>query len=149
MTWERLQMKPIQCILQSDSSLCGMFAISNLLSFVSALLWALGELTAGLHHLKSLWNPGFCLHLANEKPWQGIESGRESMGHIASAPSNKVISWQWLNTHSLHPTDIFNRQSLPGSYCWSLLCLFKLREAENNLAIAVSSLVGFLNLALG
>ena len=54
--------------------------------------------------------------------------GEKACDTLSQLPPDGVISWQGLNGHSLHPTDIFNRQSLPGSCCWSLLCLFKLRE---------------------
>ena len=73
-----------------------MFAIPNLLSFVSPLLWALGKLTAWLHHLKSF---NFWLLFAfGKQPWQGMKSGRESMGHITSAPSwrsDKLTGAEW------------------------------------------------------
>lgn len=139
-----------RCIVQSISWLCRIFASPDPLSSLPTLLWGLGKLATVTAPCKSRTS-GFCSHLDNEKPCQGTESGRrESVRYWwPQLPLHKMASCQWLNGHNLCPADLCQRHSPPGSWYCPSFCLFRLTESKSNLAIAVLSLVGFLNLAPG
>lgn len=82
-------------------------------------------------------------------PWQGIERLEEkAWDTLPQLPSNKVISWR---AEYLQPAS--SRHLQQAQLAWFLLLVpplpLQVEEAENNLAIAVSSLVGFWILPLG
>lgn len=140
-----------QCILQSVSWLCRIFAAPDLLSFLSPLLWPPRKLTTVTTSPKVLWFlPSVCIWPVRSpgKVWRVAEENVWGTYYLSSLLTTWWVNSGWMAIASIQQTSLTGRACLvPGA--GPSFCFFRLREGKSNLATAVSSPVGFLNLALG